>query len=467
MFKPWLQIIACIEGLLLGNSTALAVTELEIDDPDLNIYPLIPRTVLQASWKAIPGIWYQLEHAENVNGPWNSTSGWSVGYESTICGTVPANTITLPHLFLRLKMTPLQSGVRLVVSRNLSEIIEDYSTYNFGFLANIITNQVPKYRTSILETQRWSGVIYIGQSDCKYLYVQSDDGCMISINGVIRHNTLNQQQAWYDIEHSLDCLGKLPEGSNRVQVTYANLVHDNSYPYDGITLYLVGSFTCANHFIEGTNTICWYGGESSSNTYRLNYTSDSITWRTSSNLTATLTNNQLQSLTVTPLGQSAAPLSDWIEAQWNDACNDLNQTSRFYLTLLRPRDVNILSSTCGVMEYDGKIWFCLSNRLQILDQFGGTWSNDCYVSSDSAVLSPDPMPGGVQLIPDLSSVYAPLGICSELYGIRSVPGTYDILQNRANRAHLSSGFGATIDLIRVKYHAASFGENSIQINTVP
>lgn len=438
-----------------------------VEEPGLQIYPIIPNSVLQLTWWAVPGVWYQLECADSLNGPWNVTESWGASPAMQIISTVPFNVSDVPRKFMRFKMTSIIPNGRLLITRRLSEIIEDYSTYNFGFLANIITNQLPKYQTSVLETQRWSGTIYIGPSDCKYLYVQSDDGCMVSINGVIRHNTLTQQQAWYDVEHSLDCLGRLPEGSNRVQVTYANLVHDNAYPYDGITLYMVGSFTCANHFIEGTNTICWYGGESCSNTYRLNYTSDNITWRTSSNLTATLTNNLLQTLTVTPLGQSAAPLSDWIEAQWNDACNGLNQTSRFYLTLLRPRDVSILSSTVGVMDYDGKTWFCLSNRLQILDQFGGIWTNDCLVSSDSAVITPDPMPSGIQLIPDLSSVSALKGICSELYGIRSGPGTYDILQNRANRAHLSGGFGATFDMIRVKYHAASFGENSIQINTVP
>lgn len=432
--------------------------EVIVVDPPHPIIQWHPNNI-RLNWPALPDYPYDLYVGYACTGPWNHWLSFTNSFPTNIsvllcrCDGPP---IIPEKCFFRIDIRPpiYNPNARIRQALPLSLCLVDYSLHDYGYLHSILSCDLPKYSSSCIETQYFRGHIYVTNSECKYLYLRSDDGASVMLNGVNTLNHFGQNQSWNDIDKSFSFAGKLNPGDNLVLVSYANTVHTANDHDDGVSLFMIGSGSpLKNHIVDGTNVIHWLG-DTNITSYVLTRSASHITWSCSSNLLLCSTDDALQEAKVTPVRHSDVPSSDWLEASYFNPCSSLFETSRCYLTILRPRDCEIITNQAGFMTYAGKSWFAVSNYIQILDQFDSPWTNDCVVSSDSAVTSPIPLPSSVSLMPDLTSANAAQGRFTDFVGI--VVGldtsSIDVYQNRALRAHKSGIFGLTIGLWKIKYH---------------
>lgn len=440
--------------VLLFALVASAQEVIVVDPP----HPVLTwnNNVLWLKWSGYPNIRYYVSINEALNEPWMPWCSRSSTATTTFQTAVPYSPLVVNQMQFRIDLLPPSDrpSARIAQALPLSLCLVDYSIHDYGYLHSILSCDIPKYTSSCIETQYFRGHIYITNSDCAYLYVRSDDGSSVMLQGVTTVNHFGQNQSWSDISKSFAFAGKLSPGDNLVLVSYANTVHTANDHDDGVSLFMVGSGSpLKNHIVDGTNVIRWLG-DTNTSSYVLTRSASHITWSCSSNLLLCSTDDNFQEANVRPVRHSDHPNDDWIEATYFNPCSSLFETSRCYVTILRPRDCEIITNQAGFMTYAGKSWFAVSNYVQILDQFDSPWTNDCNVSSDSAVTAPDPLPSSVSLMPDLSSVNAPQGKFTDMLGIiiGLDTSTIDVYQNRALRAHQNGNFGLTIGLWKIKYH---------------
>jgi len=409
------------------------------------------------------GVRYKVFFASDPGGPY-----WCAAIIETDEWYIASWPLNGPSGFMRLQLSPIEPTAKMTVGKPLSDCLVDYRGHDFGWLMRLQPSELPKYSSSCLETQYFLGIIV--SSGCQFLYVRSDDGATVAINGQEEVSHFGLGQNWTNMDASFAYVTRLNPGTNRVRVSYSNTRHSAFDCDDGISLFLVGqSVSGFTTYIRGTNVIRWYGDMATS-IYGLNKVAHSVSWSSSPNLLITEDNANLQEVSVRPVRGSAAAGEEWVQAIWSDACDSTMQTSRMALTILMPRDEVSLGSAMGFMQWNGSSWFALSNTVQILDQFGNAWTNSCLVSSDSAITFPETVPAGTMLMGDLSEQPAPGGIFTEYLGI-SVPmsvESLDVHQNRAVRAHLPGIWGSTIEMAKIRYHVEGLqGNDVIVVQNIP
>jgi hypothetical protein len=335
--------------------------------------------------------------------------------------------------------------------------ITDSSFSTAGFAAfrdAMMGSPSPKYQSSGLETNEWAGAIVVPTNGPVALYVRSDDGCTVTINGGVVLDGFGSGQNWAKPERSLFDLGCLPAGSsNWVKVRYSNIVH-GSGDVDGISLYTVGDYDQAR--VSGPPAIPFFGSDGSAEqVFKYNGHGSVYIWSVSPNLRIVATNDQFKFIRVVATGASSSYWDTWVEAWGASECGGYS-TKRFYLTVVKPTAL----LNAGLTRTTGTIVSSVYSY-QIMDQFGAPFTFPCFATEATWAMQGTPTPG-TYIRPDSRNVSVTGGrFIDTLAAQRS---SWSFVRGQGIFAHrLIDGSGVLIRLNRVDF----FGNSIDQITAFP
>jgi hypothetical protein len=97
----------------------------------------------------------------------------------------------------------------------------------------------PKVRSTIVQTIRFSGTFTPTDSD-KAIVIFSDDGCRVTINGIVVFDNFRKGQHLPNLERSFHLLPTfLRKGETvTIVVEYSNILYTGEGDMDGVTLFL-------------------------------------------------------------------------------------------------------------------------------------------------------------------------------------------------------------------------------------
>ena len=344
---------------------------------------------------------------------------------------------------------PVPPAAPARVTSGLNGILEDFSTKGFAeFSARIASDAGPKYSSSSLETNHWFGTITVPTNGPLALYVRSDDGCRVTINGVVEHDTFGMGVPWNNRARSVALVACLPAGSiNQIVVDYSNIKKGQSGDNDdGISLYLVGDYSPTR--ILGSNAIPFFGNDGSDEfTYTLAAHGSYINWTTSPNLRIVSSNDTLHTISVVATGPSANYWDSWIEANWYSLCGRGGH-ARFQLTVFKPTSMTKIASTPINGAVVGSTF-----SYQIVDQFNNPFTFPSYIS-----VTPWPSSGRIPqgtVFPNFKNRFSGNGRLAD--GMTAPRGAGPFTISEAVYCHRTvDAVGVIVGIIYLEYEGTSF-----------
>jgi len=336
--------------------------------------------------------------------------------------------------------------------------ISDTSFSTKGFAAfrdAMLGSPSPQYKSSGLETNEWAGAVIVPTNGPVALYVRSDDGCTVTINGTVVLDGFGSGQNWAKPERSLFDLGCFAAGSsNWVKVRYSNIIH-GSGDVDGISLYTVGDYDQAR--VSGPTAFPFFGRDGSAEyVYKYNGHGGVYVWSVSPNLRIVETNHQFKYIRVVATGASSAYWDTWVEAWGASECTPY-QTSTYYLTVIQPAALQNAGLTRTAVS--AKVTSVYT--YQIIDQFGAPFTFPCFVTEYTWAMQGSP-PAGTYIMPDSRNVSVGAGRFVDT--LQAQRTTIPFIRGQAIFAHrVIDGSGVMIRLNKVDF----FGNAIDQITAFP
>jgi hypothetical protein len=147
------------------------------------------------------------------------------------------------HIFELLFIVLFAQGSVLAADRPITDIICDMGSFTIEQVRDEAAYQAqydqPKVRSTQLQTIRFSGTFTPTDSD-KALVIFSDDGCRVTIDGVVVFDRFNKGQHLPNLEQSFHLLPTfLRKGETvTIVVEYSNILYTGEGDMDGVTLFL-------------------------------------------------------------------------------------------------------------------------------------------------------------------------------------------------------------------------------------